>query len=94
MRKEEKDQLYFCSFCPNICRINYPLQGIPKVETMTPSALAFLAYSVIRRFVDYTGEFSDTFNHLEGASACAEACPYGINIPSIIQALRKELKNR
>ena len=61
---------------------------------MTPSALAFLAYSVIRRFVDYTGEFSDTFNHLEGASACAEACPYGINIPSIIQTLRKELKNR
>lgn len=94
MREEEKDQLYFCAFCPNVCRMNYPSQGIPKVETMTPSALAFLAYSIVCGFVDYSDEFSDAFNHLGAACACAEACPYGIDIPSLIQTLRKELKMR
>ena len=95
MDQNTLDQIRFCAFCPNICRIYYPTTGLPQKESLSSSALAYLGHAVISGFIEYTPEVDALLNGMEGAQHCREACPYHYDIPVCLDTLRKEyLHNR
>ena len=92
MESKSLDQIRFCAFCPNICRINYPTSGVPQKESLALSALAYMAHAVINEFVVYTEDVEKLLSDLEGARSSKEACPYSFDIPALIDKLREEHK--
>jgi hypothetical protein len=89
MVNTEIDQIRFCAFCPNYCRILYPSE-IPQWESLTPSALAFLCYAVIKGFLSYTEEIEDSLTNLEACNLCQKGCPYNLNISgSVLKLVEK-----
>jgi hypothetical protein len=90
MEKTELDQIRFCAFCPNICRIFYPTSGISQKESLTPSALAYLGYAIVNGYLSYTREVHMLLDKTKGAKQCGEACPYAYDIAGNLQRLREE----
>lgn len=75
------DQIRFCSFCPNICRIYYPPSGIFQKESTTCSALSYTALAVIKGFIAYDEDVKKLLSEVKACEACKEACPYNYDIP-------------
>lgn len=92
MLNSEIDQIRFCAFCPNYCRIFYP-PGIPQWESFTPSALAFLCYALVRGFLSHAEEIEDSFSKLEACNRCQKACPYNLDISGSILKLIEKYKS-
>ncbi len=94
MDQKVMDEIRFCAFCPNICRFNYPTQGIPQKESMAPSALSYLGLAALRGFIDFTDDVAATLSQTEAAVSCKDACPYHYDIPGGLKQLAEELKNQ
>lgn len=92
MEKKEIEQIRFCSFCPNICRIAYPEVGIPQIETLTLSTISYFCYLLMNRYIDYTKEVLFAFQNLKSVISCKQACPYGFDIPRLVEEWALELK--
>ena len=92
MKQTEVDQIRFCAFCPNLCRIQYPTSGVPQREYMAPSALAYLGYALLNDLIMYNEEVADVLSKLEAAEACKIACRYHYDIPGSLRTLAAELK--
>lgn len=75
MDQNTLDQIRFCAFCPNICRIYYPTTGLPQKESLSSSALAYLGHAVISGFIEYTPEVDALLNGMEGAQHCRRPAP-------------------
>jgi len=84
------DQIRFCSFCPNVCRIYFPTSGTSQKESMTCSALAYLGLAVVNGFVEYTDEVAETLANLSGCTPCIQACPYNFDIPACLRKIIDE----
>jgi len=91
MEKSAVDQLRFCAFCPNICRTHYPTKGVQQREYMAPSALSYLAYAVLNKFIVYDKNVEAVLSSTEACDSCREACPYHYNISGHLSSLVKEL---
>jgi len=90
MEHKSIDQIHFCAFCPNVCRFNYPTSGVSQKESLAVSALAYVAYAVMNKFIVYTKEVDKLLADLEGARRSNEACPYHFDIPALLGQLREE----
>ncbi len=89
MDQKSRDQLRFCSLCPNVCRIQFPPGVLPKESNM-PSALAFLAHGVMEGFVELASDVAAQLASTEGVESCAAACPYGIDTARLASEVRRE----
>lgn len=77
-------RLRFCAFCPNLCRSAW---AAAHDEAESPSALALLAVSVAVGAVADTAEVRAALARRAMATACRSACPYGIDVPALIDEL-------
>lgn len=84
MMDESRCRLRFCAFCPNLCRSAWPAA---HDEAETPSALALLAVSLAEGAVADTPEVRAALARRAMAASCRSACPYGIDVPALIDAL-------
>ncbi len=86
------DPIRYCAFCPNVCRFNYPAEGIPQKESMFASAMSFLGYAASKGLIHFDEEVASALSRLEGVEYCRNACPYHFNIPDCLRQLVSELK--
>ena len=88
MSDNQYDNIKFCAFCPNVCRIYYPRDTAQK-ESLTPSALSFLGLAVLQSFIDFSEEVEEKLTDLKICRACEKACPYNYKISDDLKSLVK-----
>jgi hypothetical protein len=86
MRENQYDDIKFCAFCPNFCRIYYP-PDTPQKESMTPSALSYLGLAVLHGLINHSKDVEAKLSDLQICEACQKACPYHYRISDSLQSL-------
>jgi len=91
---QELEQLRFCAFCPNPCRRAWPAAEAAQDEAITSSALSTLAMQVAEGRVELDDDVRAALMRQDMARACRPACPYGIDVPALVNGVIRSLEGK
>ncbi len=91
---QELEQLRFCAFCPNPCRRAWPAAEATQNEAITSSALSTLAMQVAEGRVAFDDDVRAVLMRQDMARACRPACPYGIDVPALVDGVLRNLEGK
>jgi len=80
-----------CVCCPNQCRSAMDATDRQQIESATPSALSLIALAAIDGVLPHDGDLFAALGRSASAQACVALCPYGYDIPALVQELLQEL---
>lgn len=86
MSDDIRDTFRLCACCPSPCRRAIPADGVPQVETVTPSALSMIALAVIDGALGFDAPVRRALADTGAARHCRPACTYGLDIAGAIDA--------
>ena len=81
-----RDMFRLCACCPSPCRRAIPVEAVPQVETVTPSALSMIALAVIDGALDFDAPVQRALARTGAAHLCRPACAYGYDIAGAVDA--------
>jgi Fe-S oxidoreductase len=91
MDDDTLQKLTFCAMCQNPCRILFPAALQPR-ESRMPSAMAYLALAVHKKFLAFTPDVEARLSDVEGCAACKAACPHGVDTPALVAGILAEAR--
>jgi len=80
-----------CVCCPNQCRSAMATADPLQIESATPSALSLIALAAINGELPHDRDLFAALGRSAAAQPCVALCPYGYDIPALVQELLGEL---
>ena len=88
--KEDLDKCTKCGFCMGAC----PVYREEKVESSVARGKIMLIRSLLSGELEVTDEMAEQLNRCTLCMTCAQNCPAGTNVPSVVTAARADKVKR